>query len=58
MDLKPILGNGAVAFSPPGPGSWYVHFTVEAARDDGSTLQAEYAYPITAPGDPTQIRGS
>ena len=49
MDLKPILGNGAVAFSPPGPGIWYVHFTIEAARDDGSTLEAEYAYPIMVP---------
>jgi len=49
MGLKPILGNGEVAFSPPGPGIWYVHFTVEAARDDGSTLQADYAYPIMVP---------
>jgi hypothetical protein len=47
VDLKPLLGNGAVAFSPPGPGSWYVHFTIEAAMDDGSTLDAEYSYPIT-----------
>jgi len=49
VNLKPILGNGAVAFSPPGPGSWYVHFTIEGARDDGSALEAEYAYPITMP---------
>lgn len=48
-DLKPILGNGAVAFSPPGPGNWAVHFTIEAARDDGSRLEAQYAYSITVP---------
>ena len=47
VGLHPILGGGTVAFSPPGPGDWYVHFTVEAARDDGSRLQAEYAYPIS-----------
>jgi len=49
IDLKPILGNGAVAFSPPGPGNWAVHFTIEAARDDGSRLEAQYAYSITVP---------
>ena len=49
VGLHPILGGGTVTFSPPGPGDWYVHFTVEAARDDGSTLQAEYAYPISVP---------
>ncbi len=48
-DLHPVLGNGAVTFSPPGPGSWYLHLTVEAAMDDGSTLSAEYSYPITVP---------
>ena len=49
QDLHTVLGNGEVAFSPPGPGSWYVHFTVEAAMDDGSTLDTEYSYPITVP---------
>jgi hypothetical protein len=47
VGLNPIIGNGAVAFSPPAPGSWYVQFMIEAARDDGSWLAAEYAYPIT-----------
>ena len=49
VSLRPVLGNGVVAFSPPGPGDWYVHFTIEAAQDDGSKLQAEYAYPISVP---------
>lgn len=49
VDLHPTLGSGAVSFSPPGTGNWYVHFTIEAARDDGSTLQAEYGYPISVP---------
>ncbi|MFI5260028.1 MAG: hypothetical protein ACHQ01_10540 [Candidatus Limnocylindrales bacterium] len=46
QDLHAVLGNGAIAFSPPGPGSWYVHFTIEAAMDNGSTLDAEYSYAI------------
>lgn len=45
--LDPVIASGAVAFSPPAPGSWYVQFTIEAARDDGSWLAAEYAYTIT-----------
>jgi hypothetical protein len=45
--LDPVIASGAVAFSPPPPGSWYVQFTIEAARDDGSWLAAEYAYTIT-----------
>lgn len=49
QSLHPVLGNGAVAFSAPGSGSWYVHFTVEAAMDDGSTLSAAYSYAITVP---------
>jgi hypothetical protein len=49
MDLGAVLGNGAVAFSPPGSGTWYVQFTIEAAKDDGSSLGAEYAYLITVP---------
>lgn len=49
QDLNPILGNGVVTFSPPGSGSWYVHFVVEAAIDDGSALSADYSYPITVP---------
>jgi len=49
VDLHPVLGNGVVTFSPPGAGSWYVHFIVEAAMDDGSSLSAEYTYPITVP---------
>jgi hypothetical protein len=48
QDLHPVLGNGVVTFSTPELGSWYVHFVVEAAMDDGSTLSAEYTYPITA----------
>jgi hypothetical protein len=49
--LNPVIGSGAVAFSPPlsypAPDCWYVQFTIEAARDDGSRLAAEYAYTIT-----------
>ena len=49
MDLHPVLGNGAVAFSPPGRGSWYVYFEISAVMDDGSSLGGEYAYLITVP---------
>jgi hypothetical protein len=49
QDLHAVLGNGVVTFSLPGSGSWYLHFIVEAATDDGSTLSAEYSYPITVP---------
>jgi hypothetical protein len=49
LDLRPLLGNGAVAYSPPGSGVWYVHFIVEASKDDGSSLHAEYAYAIRVP---------
>jgi hypothetical protein len=49
VDLRTVLGNGVVDFSPPGGGDWFVHFTVEAAKDDGSTLDAEYSYPISVP---------
>ena len=49
--LNSVIGSGAVAFSPPlsypAPDCWYVQFTIEAARDDGSRLAAEYAYTIT-----------
>jgi hypothetical protein len=47
--LDPVLGNGAVAFSAPGTGSWFVHFIVEASKDDGSSLRAECASLITVP---------
>jgi hypothetical protein len=49
MNLHPVLGNGAVAFSSPGSGSWYVHLIIEAGMDDGSSLGAEYAYLVTVP---------
>jgi hypothetical protein len=49
QDLHAVLGNGAVTFSAPATGSWYVHFTLEAATDDGSTLDAEYSDWITVP---------
>jgi hypothetical protein len=49
FDLRPTLGNGAVAFSPPGSGVWYVHFIVDASKDDGSSLHAEYSYAIKVP---------
>lgn len=47
--LDPVLGSGAVAFSAPGTGSWFVHFIIEASEDDGSSLRAEYAFTITVP---------
>jgi hypothetical protein len=47
QDLHAVLGNGAVPFSTPATGSWYVHFTLEAATDAGSTLDAEYSDWIT-----------
>ena len=47
VGLHATLGNGAVAFAAPGAGDWFARFTIEAARDDGSTLDASYAYPIS-----------
>ena len=47
--LYPVVGNGAVTFSTPEMCDVYVKFTVKAARDDGSTLEAEYAYLIAVP---------
>jgi hypothetical protein len=51
VDLPTVLGNGAVAFSQLelGAGTWYVQFNIEASMDDGSSLTAEYSYPITIP---------
>lgn len=47
IDLHAVLGNGTVPFLTLTTGSWWVHFTIEAAMDDGSSLNAEYSGWIT-----------